>query len=112
MTINGPFGRSTSATERLDAARAAKQEAISRELCWASIGSRIWPSFLMPNATKQQNYSWLLVLETPRGRLVYRLADDELTAFDHLERKRENDGKPHADKLATLLWLATEGWPT
>lgn len=99
-----------SATERMEAARSVKHDAVMRELCWASIGTRLWPSFLMPNARPQPNYDWLLAIESPAGRLVYRVANDELAAFDHLERRDTNDGVPSVDKFAALLTLATMGW--
>lgn len=94
----------------------SKQEAqskafLKRELLWATIASKhfhaVTEAFLMPSEKPSPNLPMLLVLETPAGRIVYRLSEDELTSglFDHLQ-KRPNDGKPAEDKIGTLWQLA------
>jgi len=107
--ITKNHGYQTTATERMTAARAVKHEAITRELCWASIASRFWPSCLMPPKLAQLNYPFICVIETPAGRIVYRVSTEELPLFEHLQR-RANDGADQADKSATLLALAVNGW--
>lgn len=91
----------------MEAARRVKQEVVARELLWAVIASRSWPACLMPPARPSPNLPMLLVLDTPAGRLAYRLSYDELASglFDHLEQ-RQNDGHAADDKLGTLLALA------
>ena len=103
------YRRPTSATERMDSARAVKQETVTRELCWASIASRFWPACLMKPRIEQLNYPFLCAIETPAGRIVYRVSLEELPLFEHLERK-PNDGADQTDKAAALLALAVNGW--
>lgn len=106
-----PHTTEQSVSERLEAARAVKDDAVIRELCWAAVGSHIWPSFLCPPQKPQPLFPWLLCLDTPAGRLVYRVADGELHMFEHLDR-RPNDHVEctGGDKMARLLHLA-EGPP-
>ena len=99
------------ATARAEAARESTKTAMSREICWVAIGSRIWPSYLfLPRAT-QPNFPALVCIESPAGPMVYRVAADELTLFDHLERRQDGPTTYIAgDKMIALLHLATEGW--
>lgn len=113
MSNPKPHTVTKTATERLIASRGVKDDAISRELAWVAIVCRagIWPAWRSDPATPQTNFLEIVNIETPAGRLVYRLAVDELDMFAHLP-KRENDGVPcgAAAKTAALLHLATEGW--
>lgn len=102
-----------SATERLDAARSVKQDAITRELAWVAIVCRagIWPAWISQPAKRQTGLPYLLNIESPAGRLVYRIAEEEIAMFELLA-ERPNDGEAcdKSDKMARLLHLATEGW--
>ena len=111
MANPSPHTATQTASERLTAARAVKDDAIVRELCWAAIGSRLWPSFITAPSKPQKSFPWLLCIDSPAGRLVYRLSEEEREMFTHLE-ERENDGVPCSggDKQARLLHLALEGW--
>lgn len=109
-----PHTTKQSATERLDASRNVKQEAVAREMAWVAIVVRagLWPAWLSAPRVRQSGFPWLLHLETPAGRLVYRLAaDEQLELFPNL-KERPNDGAACTgdDKIARLLHLATEGW--
>ncbi len=109
-----PHTVSQSATERLEAARKVKDDAISRELAWVAIVCRegIWPAWIsVPRHDTQVNFPYVLNIETPRGRLIYRIRDTEFEMFSHLE-ERPNDGMGGgwSEKLAILSHLATEGW--
>lgn len=75
----------------------------------AIIGRLGWQSYITEPRTKQANFPAVLMLKTPAGWLAWRLSDEELPLFDHLE-KRPNDGTQQEDKEAVLLHLASEGW--
>jgi hypothetical protein len=96
------------ATLRMEGAHRVAKDAITRELCWAAIGARIWPAHLAPPRTPQQSFTWLHHLDTPAGRIVYRVTDEELPLFDHVLRVKYDD-TPSGDKLAILHALATVG---
>ena len=102
---------SMSATARMEAARGVKQDAVTRELLWAGIGSRLWPSHLAPHRSPRHDCSWIVCIHSPAGQIAYRLTDEELPLFAHL-RRSANDGHDYTgtDKIARLLHLATEGW--
>lgn len=111
----GGGGALTTATERMEAARKVKAEAISRELVWAAAASRLmtmWDCKLMKPRVEQENFPCLLVLDTPVGRMVYRLTEEEWKQFrkdglaDHLGPIQENDGKQADDKFLVLAQLA------
>ncbi len=111
MRINKPGGYATTATERMESARAVKQESLTRETCLAAILSRIWPAFVTKPNRPNDEFPLLMVIETPAGPLVYRVHIDELPIVAHLPT-RQIDAPPYttAQKIATLTLLATEGW--
>src|SRR6478752_4348138 len=94
-----------SATARKDAAREATKAAVSRELMWASIGSRIWPSYLFKPRQEQQNFPALVCIESPAGCIVYRLSLDELDLFEHITDRRQEGPTDYeaGDKVIALL---------
>ncbi len=109
-----PHTTSQSATERLEAARKVKDDAIARELAWVAIVVRsgLWPAWISPpRRDVQTNFPYVLNIETPAGRLVYRIRDTEFEMFSHL-KERPNDGLGGGwdDKLTILTHLASEGW--
>lgn len=109
MAITKQGGHSSTATERMKAARAVKRDAVKRELRWVSIASRFWPSCLMPPRNAQSAYPWICIIDSPAGRIAYRVSAEEVPLFDHLKRKR-NDGVEARPKLDTLTALAMDGW--
>lgn len=109
-----PHTTAQSATERLEAARKVKDDAIARELAWVAIvvRAKLWPAWLsVPRADVQTNFPYILNIETPAGRLIYRVRDTEFAIFSQLE-ERPNDGLGGGwtDKMTILTILATEGW--
>jgi hypothetical protein len=98
----------STATERMEAARNAKRSAIGRELLLVSLLSRFWPSHLAPPRTPQVNFAWIVCVHSPAGQLVWRVSNEELPLFAHLE-ERENHGKDYigGEKEALMLLLAT-----
>ncbi len=94
-----------------DYERILKRSVIDRELVLVAVLSRVWPSHLAPPLKPQVTFKWIVCVHSPAGFLVWRVSDEELPLFDHLER-RENDAVDYVagDKLALLLLLATEGW--
>lgn len=105
------------ATERMEAARAATLAARDRDLVAAGIYARLWPSFMAPtrdrNGLPDEMFPLALHIDSPAGRLSYRLAEGDMPVFEHVtERsdKPETTKCTQADKVARLFHLATEGW--
>lgn len=108
-----PHTVTKTATERLEGSRDVKDDTIVRELMWVAIVCRmgIWDAWRSPPSLSQKMFPEMLHIESPSGRIVYRLTAEEIPMFEHLER-RDNDGVActGGDKMARLLHLATEGW--
>lgn len=94
-----------------DLERIRKRDVLNRELLLVAVLSRVWPAHLAPPRKPQQMFPFIVCLHSPAGHLVWRVSEEELSLFDHLER-RANDAKDYTagDKMALLLLLATEGW--
>ena len=103
-----PHTTQQTATERLEASRSVKDDCLVRELALAAIVARmgIWPAWRSFPTKPQKLFPELLNLETPAGRIVYRLTAEEVEMFGFLER-RPNDGASctAGDKMARLLIL-------
>lgn len=113
--INARFAKT--ATERADIARNAHVDTRTRELLWAGIGARMWPSFVAPtpdlrDGSKDDLFPAVLCIDSPAGRLSYRLSKDEIDAFAHVPSRDTYDGLPctQIDKMGRLLDLCMEGW--
>lgn len=110
-------GETLSATARAERAREATKAAIARDLLYAGILARMWPSYVMkpePNGQSERNEYWLrafpyiLAVESPAGWLSWRLSPEEYEAFDWVPM-RAHAGEKVTDRTATLLALATDG---
>lgn len=114
MANKAPHTTSQSATERLEASRNVKADAIARELAWATIVVRmgVWPSWKSKPRIPQPAFPWLLNIDTPAGRIVYRVSKEEHEQLFGDLPEYPNDGVACTvgDKLSRLLHLATEGW--
>ena len=110
MAIMTEDGRHRTATARAEAARRRTDQALTRELLWATHASYRWPSCLMAPAKPQPAFPALLVIDTPVGRVVYRLTAEELESglYAHLGDIRPNDKKPADDKIG-VLWQLAQG---
>lgn len=100
-----------SATERMARSRETTKAVVARELIYAGVLSRVWPSYITtPNKLRNNpSFPYLLCVKSPAGLLVWRLTEDEAIFFDWLE-ERPNDGADSEDKAATLYALASGGW--
>ena len=109
MGLKKPGGYPTTATERMDAARSARQRAVTQGLLLVAILARIWPD---SHRCRLDTGELAVCLHTPAGPLVWRLLDDEEPVlFAHLPLAAEHSGDPRGrHKEAILLSLATEGW--
>lgn len=101
-------GRPTTATERMEAARAANKSTITRELCWAVIKAKDYTAWLGRPKVQNDEFPHVLVIESPVGPITYRIHVDELPLVAHLER-RDVEVVPQstATKEALLVIWAT-----
>lgn len=109
-----PHTTAQSATERLEASRGVKDDCLVRELALATIIVRIglWPSWKSKPRVPQTLFPWLLHINTPAGRIVWRVSKEEHDQLFGDLPEYPNDHEPCTvgDKMARLLHLATEGW--
>lgn len=102
------------ATEKMDAARRATKDTRDREVATAAIFARLWPSFIAQPPKDDALFPWLLCVETPAGRLSYRLSGSDMAGFSHVEKKPEGQraafGGTQTEKLGILLDLGVNGW--
>ncbi len=101
------------ATERMEAARDATMDGLTCELALAAIFmSRAWPSFVAAPLRQDQRFAWVLCIDSPAGRIVYKVTEGEREAMLSHVPEKPNDGihASKADRLSRLLHLATEGW--
>lgn len=103
----------TAVTTRLATARAATKRALQRELLYAGILARLWSSYLVlpkPERKDNQEFPCILCVDSPAGKLLWRLSPDELVQFEWLGTPLENHGEYVDDRTPVLLHLAAEGW--
>lgn len=99
--------------ERLEAARSSTMDSLTCELAYAAIfASRQWPSFLCAPDRKDARFPYVLCIDSPAGRLAYKVTDAEVDAMLKHVQIAPNDGVmcSKADRLARLMHLATEGY--
>lgn len=94
-------------TEKMEKARENTRRSAARELLYGVIFSRIWPAWL--HLTDNDEYPLIMVVESPAGRMTWRVAVDETTLVEHLEQ-RELTKQKASDRMPLLLHLASEGW--
>lgn len=107
----GMAPKTMSATEKMERSRERTKTVVARELLYAGVLARLWPSWVTAPIRPRINpkFPWLLCVDTPAGLLVWRLTDEEVPFFDYVDRKA-NDGRPAEDKEGTLYALAAGGW--
>lgn len=98
--------RTTSARTAADRSRAATKNAIARELLYAGILARLWPSYVAH--VENDDYPHLLCVDSPAGILTWRLTPDEHEAFEWVPRG-ESTYKRAQDRVPILHALA-DGW--
>ena len=111
MAIMARDWTKVSATHRMQSSREVTKAAVGRELMLVSILSRFLPAHLCEPLKPQPILKRLVCLHTAAGPLVWRVSDEEMPLFAHLELSA-NDAPEmgSTDKLAALLTMATEGW--
>ncbi len=100
-------GETLTTTEKMEQARRNTRASMARELLYGVIFSRLWPAWLHP--TDNAEYPYILVVESPAGRLTWRVAVDEFALIEHLEQRQRTTQRA-ADRMPILLHLASEGW--
>lgn len=101
-----------SATARAEAARRTTKDAITRELLLVAVLSRCpgFHGYVARPARPNDEYQWLVILETPAGPLAWRLTALDVPLFEHLGEPQDRVSAVQAtDKTAVLMWLAMEG---
>lgn len=98
-------GEKIPATVRADRSREVTKASMARELCMAVILGRLWPSYVTPWDNKV--FRHLLCIQSPAGLLVWRLDDEEIAMFEHLQRQPRATEKP-TDRLPVLQALAAD----
>lgn len=93
--------------QKMERARENTRRSAARELWYGLIFSRMWPAWTHP--TDNVEYPVVLVVDTPAGRLTWRIATDETTAVEHLETRQRTTYRA-IDRLPTLQALAEHGW--
>lgn len=105
-----PKGQTLTATERMERSRATSRMAMARELMMAGILARLWPSYLTTPKIPNEEYPLLLCVESPAGRLIWRLSIDELAFFEDWISTQPRVDETPADRLPVLQSLAENGW--
>ncbi len=100
-------GQKLTTTEKMDRAREMTKRLAARELLYGVMFSHIWPTWLHP--TDNADYPYIMVVDSPAGKMTWRVADDETAIVEHMER-REHTSQRAIDRTPMLLHLATEGW--
>lgn len=100
-------GETLTAAEKMKRARQNTRVSMARELLYGVIFSRLWPAWLHP--TDNPEYTHILVVDSPAGRMTWRVAADEFAIVEHLEQ-RERTSQRAVDRMPILLHLAMEGW--
>lgn len=101
--------RNLTATEKMKRSREMTKRMAARELVYAAILARIWPSYLAQVARENPEYPLILCVESPAGMLTWRLSTEEAVFFADWLQERENNGERASDRDPTLMALA-EGW--
>jgi hypothetical protein len=105
-------GETISATSRAERSRETTRAATARELLYAGVLSRVWPSYLTVPRRPNADYPWLLCVESPVGVIVWRLATDEREFFEWVTEERPNAGERAHDRTAILMALSADGGAT
>lgn len=99
------------ATARLEAARRNRHQLIDERTLLLSLLTHLYPSHLAPAQTETSDVSQqhlVLCIHTPAGQLAWKLRDDELDAFSHLNTTTGDwDKHTHSMKLDRLRELVS-----
>lgn len=102
-------GEPVPASVRAERSRAATKAATARELLYAGILARLWPSYVTTVIRENPEFPWLLCVESPVGLLIWRLSIEERPFFEWIAEK-PNAGERAIDRTPLLMALAADGW--
>ncbi len=102
-------GTTVSASARAERSREATKAAITRELLYAGVLSRLWPAYLTQPCRDNPVFPWLLCVESPIGVIVWRLTEEERPFFEWITDYRTNTGERAHDRIAILMALSADG---
>jgi hypothetical protein len=98
-----------SATARAERSRLATKNAIAREMAYAGILTRLWPSYVMKSKRKSDGGWFILAVDSPAGLLCWKLSPEERASFEWVT-ERPHTTETVVDRLPTLLHLASDSW--
>jgi len=101
-----------SATEKAQRARDAHKDTRNEIIAVAAVLARVWPSWIAPAKRPDPLFPLVLCIESPAGRLAYRLAEDDMPALEHVAHRQKNDGVSCSkiERLGRLSDLGVNGW--
>jgi hypothetical protein len=93
----------------MERARETAKAAAGRELLYAGILARLWPSVVMQSGRESDAGWFILAVESPAGWLSWKLSPEERDAFEWVPM-RDWHGEKVEDRTPVLLALATNVW--
>ena len=98
--------------EELEQVKASKDLAYSERDKLVSFLSKVFPAVLERHPAEEEwedDWRWIVFIETPAGQLSWHIHDSELPLFEHLEREVgvKWDGHTTEEKytrLAAIVW--------
>lgn len=99
-------GTTLSATEKMERSREQTKRMATRELLYAAVFARLWPSYLAEVRPANDSYPVILCVESPAGRLTWRISSEELPYFEEWLKTTPNAGERAEDRTPVLMALS------
>ncbi len=98
-------GERLTATAKMERSRQMTKRMAERELMYAVLLSRLWPSYLTAPKRENLEYPLILCVESPAGLLTWRLEPEAVAGWFSGLPKRANSGEVATDRTGVLLAL-------
>lgn len=98
-------GTTLTATEKMDRAREMTKRMAARELLYAAVFARLWPASLVESKPENEDYPYVLCVESPCGRLTWRISSEEQDYFTERLTSQPNAGEKAEDRTPILMAL-------
>jgi len=99
-------GTTLTATEKMERAREMTKRMATRELLYAGVFARLWPSYLAEAKPANDSYPAVLCVESPAGRLTWRVSSEEMPYFEEWLQSTPNAGEKAEDRTPVLMALS------